>query len=38
MQSLVICLYDGKLDMLHFAVTRYEMMNPLFLYYFDFTH
>ena len=27
MHSLVICLCDGKLDVLHFAVTRCEMMN-----------
>ena len=26
MHSLVICLCDGKLDVLHFAVIRCEMM------------
>ena len=28
--SLVICLCDGKLDVLHFAVTRCEMMNHFY--------
>ena len=30
MHSLVICLCDGKLDVLHFAVTRCEMMNHFY--------
>ena len=30
MYSLVICLCDGKLDVLHFAVTRCEMMNHVY--------
>ena len=28
--SLVICLCDGKLDVLYFAVTRCEMMNHFY--------
>ena len=30
MHSLVVCLCDGKLDVLHFAVTRCGMMNPFY--------
>ena len=30
--SFVICLCDGKLKVLHFAVTRCEMMNQFYYY------
>ena len=37
MHSLVICLCDGKLDVLHCAVTKCDMMNHFILCYFEFT-
>ena len=38
MHSGVICLCDGKLDVLYFAVTRCETMNHFnYLYYFELT-